>query len=150
MGDADYLALFKYVFMPILKEFDPQLIIVSAGFDCGAGDILGPMKVTNNGFKHMTKYIMNMAPGKAMFCLEGGYELECTANGVQACIETLLGDPLTPYENPNDLIPSYPGFNDIMKCIKFQKNYWKCLQALDNDQEFQVLKKTLSSSTSCK
>lgn len=41
MGDAEYLTLFKFVFGPILREFAPHLLIVSAGFDCGAGDLLG-------------------------------------------------------------------------------------------------------------
>lgn len=62
MKDIDYLTLFIFVFIPIVREvlsllvrtpfntqFDPDLIIVSAGFDCADGDTLGPMKLSPDG-----------------------------------------------------------------------------------------------------
>lgn len=60
MGDADYLACFKYVLLPIARQFNPELVIVSAGFDCGKNDLVGPMKVstkgTYNGFEGLISF----------------------------------------------------------------------------------------------
>lgn len=41
MGDADYMAAFELILEPIISEFDPQLVIISAGFDAAEGDFLG-------------------------------------------------------------------------------------------------------------
>ena len=41
MGDGDYLAAFKYLLLPIARQFKPDLVIISAGFDAAAGDPLG-------------------------------------------------------------------------------------------------------------
>eukprot|EP01126_Amoeba_proteus_P061163 TRINITY_DN8175_c0_g1_i3.p1 TRINITY_DN8175_c0_g1~~TRINITY_DN8175_c0_g1_i3.p1 ORF type:complete len:146 (-),score=27.93 TRINITY_DN8175_c0_g1_i3:307-744(-) len=50
MGDADYLACFHFVFLPIAREFNPDIVIVSAGFDCGKNDQIGPMSVSTKGW----------------------------------------------------------------------------------------------------
>ncbi len=42
-GDADYLRIFDELLLPIARDFKPQLIFISAGFDCAAGDPLGGM-----------------------------------------------------------------------------------------------------------
>lgn len=139
MDDGDYLTLFKFVFLPILKEFNPNLLIVSAGFDCAAGDILGPMDVSRHGFSHMLHYMLEAAPGRVVCALEGGYELHCTARGAQACIETLLGEPLPQYSNPKATMPSADGLRDILECIKSHKPYWKCLRDLDNNSEWKKI-----------
>eukprot|EP01128_Nolandella_sp_AFSM9_P009832 TRINITY_DN649_c0_g1_i1.p1 TRINITY_DN649_c0_g1~~TRINITY_DN649_c0_g1_i1.p1 ORF type:complete len:486 (-),score=165.40 TRINITY_DN649_c0_g1_i1:308-1765(-) len=98
MGDRDYLALFKYLFVPIAKEFAPDFIIVSAGFDCAAGDKLGPMKVSTAGFAHMASLLESVAPGRIVFALEGGYTLDTTADCVEAVIRVLLGGTLPEIE----------------------------------------------------
>jgi histone deacetylase 6 len=49
MGDDEYLYAFQEVVMPIAREFDPQLVLVSAGFDTAEGDPLGGMIVSLRG-----------------------------------------------------------------------------------------------------
>lgn len=139
MDDGDYLTLFKFVFSPILKEFKPNLLIVSAGFDCAAGDLLGPMKVSRNGFSHMLLFMLEAAPGRVVCALEGGYDLQCTARGAQACIETLLGEPVTPYSGARATWPSADGLRDILACINELKPYWKCLRDLDANSEWKKI-----------
>lgn len=46
MGDADYIYAFQQVVMPIATEFDPDLVIIAAGFDAAKGDMLGGCKVS--------------------------------------------------------------------------------------------------------
>ncbi|KAJ3339285.1 Histone deacetylase 6 [Gonapodya sp. JEL0774] len=70
MGDAEYLWAFERVVMPIGREFDPDLVIVSAGFDAAAGDPLGGCNVTPVGYAHMTHMLSELAGGKVAVILE--------------------------------------------------------------------------------
>ncbi|KMU73108.1 histone deacetylase 15 [Coccidioides immitis RMSCC 3703] len=72
MGDGDYLYAFQEVIMPIGYEFNPDLVIISAGFDAAAGDELGGCFVTPPCYAHMTSMLMNLANGKVAVCLEAG------------------------------------------------------------------------------
>jgi histone deacetylase 6 len=49
MGDAEYSAAFRELLLPIAQEFNPELVLVSSGFDCADRDPLGRMKVTPDG-----------------------------------------------------------------------------------------------------
>jgi histone deacetylase 4/5 len=49
MGDAEYAAVWEHILMPVAKAFQPDLVIVSAGFDAAAGDPLGGCKVSPQG-----------------------------------------------------------------------------------------------------
>ena len=50
MGDAEYVAAFKKVIMPIARAFGPDMVIISAGFDAALGDPLGGCCVTPAGY----------------------------------------------------------------------------------------------------
>ncbi|KAJ0047894.1 hypothetical protein Pint_16245 [Pistacia integerrima] len=119
-GDADYLAVWDHILLPVAKEFVPDIIIVSAGFDAvvgtlmlkqvhtfflmnkmhkihnsviletAAGDPLGGCRVTPYGYSVMLNKLMGFAQGKIVLALEGGYNLESISNSVLACMEVLL------------------------------------------------------------
>ncbi|XP_031253691.1 histone deacetylase 5 isoform X2 [Pistacia vera] len=89
-GDADYLAVWDHILLPVAKEFVPDIIIVSAGFDAAAGDPLGGCHVTPYGYSVMLNKLMDFAQGKIVLALEGGYNLESISNSVLACMEVLL------------------------------------------------------------
>ena len=74
LGDAEYLAAFRSVVMPIARDFDPELVMVAAGFDAASGHPpqLGGYKVTPACFAWMTKQLMSLANGKLVLALEGG------------------------------------------------------------------------------
>lgn len=61
---------------PILSAFDPQLVIVAAGFDAVQGDPLGGCSMTPAGYGALTKRLLRLAGGKLVAVLEGGYEVE--------------------------------------------------------------------------
>ena len=87
LGDADYAAAFALVVMPILREFDPQLLLISAGFDAAEGDVQGKMRLSPAGFVHMTRQLLSLQPrAKAVVVFEGGYHLDVSA----ACTEAVL------------------------------------------------------------
>ncbi|KAF4382120.1 hypothetical protein F8388_001265 [Cannabis sativa] len=91
-GDADYFAVWDHILIPVAKEFNPDIIIVSAGFDAAVNDPLGGCRVTPSGYAIMLKKLMDFAQGKVVLALEGGYNLESIANSTLACVETLLED----------------------------------------------------------
>ena len=101
MGDDDYLAAFQCVLIPIAKEFDPQLILVSAGFSAAHGDV-GGCRVSPAGFAQMTRMLQNLCP-RVVLVLEGGYKISVVPEHVAACTRALLGDDL---ELRKEAIPS--------------------------------------------
>lgn len=93
VGDGEYMAAFQKIVMPIAQEFDPDLVIVSAGFDAAAGDELGGCYVTPACYAHMTYMLMSLAGGKVAVCLEGGYNLRAISRSALAVAKTLMGEP---------------------------------------------------------
>ncbi|KAF7134661.1 hypothetical protein RHSIM_Rhsim08G0146300 [Rhododendron simsii] len=89
-GDADYIAAWDHVLIPVAKEFSPDIIMISAGFDAAVGDPLGGCCVTPYGYSVMLKKLMEFAQGKIVMALEGGYNLDSIANSVLACVEVLV------------------------------------------------------------
>jgi acetoin utilization deacetylase AcuC-like enzyme len=77
-------------------RFDPQLILVSAGFDAHWNDPLGQMNLSTAGFAQLTKLIIDLAQtlcnGRLVIVQEGGYNLDVMGACVATCINLLLGD----------------------------------------------------------
>jgi histone deacetylase 6 len=92
MGDAEYLAAFDRVLLPIARSFRPEIVLVSAGFDAADGDLLGQMRVTPDGFAAMTAGLRTLAGGRLVLALEGGYNLDAIAASAAACLRVLLAE----------------------------------------------------------
>lgn len=93
MGDGEYMAAFQRIVMPIAREYNPDLVIISAGFDAAEGDELGGCFVSPACYAHMTHMLMSLACGKVAVCLEGGYNLLAISNSALAVAQTLMGEP---------------------------------------------------------
>lgn len=106
MRDADYIAAFLHILLPVAFEFQPQLVLVAAGFDAVQGDPKGEMATTPAGFAQLTHLLMGLAGGKLILSLEGGYNLRSLAEGVSASLHILLGDPCPMLESPGVPCPS--------------------------------------------
>jgi len=79
--------------MPIARDFKPDLVVVSAGFDAAVGDPLGGCKVTPACYHELTRQLMELADGRMVVVLEGGYNLNSISKSMAACVHALLGDP---------------------------------------------------------
>lgn len=125
MGDAEYMAAFQQIVMPIAYEFSPELVLVSAGFDAAMGDPLGMYQLTPEGYGHMTHMLSTLANGKVVLALEGGYHLEAISYCMCTCTSVLLGDacPHLPYAQPKD--SAVECINDVLDTLK---KYWKSLK----------------------
>uniref|UniRef100_A0A671X7U9 histone deacetylase n=1 Tax=Sparus aurata TaxID=8175 RepID=A0A671X7U9_SPAAU len=98
MGDAEYLAAFRAVVMPIAHEFSPDVVLVSAGFDAveGHSSSLGGYKVTAKCFGFLTRQLMSLAGGRVVLALEGGHDLKAICDASEACVSALLGMEVEP------------------------------------------------------
>ena len=90
MGDADYAAVFDEVLVPLAEAFEPQLLLVSAGFDTYQGDPIGGMRVTEAGFAMMAERLLGLNI-PTVYTLEGGYDVNGQARCVATVIERMLG-----------------------------------------------------------
>mmetsp|Transcript_135003 Transcript_135003/g.431315 ORF Transcript_135003/g.431315 Transcript_135003/m.431315 type:complete len:835 (-) Transcript_135003:123-2627(-) len=95
-GDAEYLEAFEKLLLPIAADFQPDLVVVSSGFDAAAGDPLGECEVTPAGYHALTRMLLSLAGGRVVVVLEGGYNLESISNSMVACTRALFGDPMPP------------------------------------------------------
>jgi len=93
--DLAYRALVDHVVVPLAREFKPQLLLVSAGYDAHREDPLADCQVTEAGFAAMTHSLRRacLDLGAPLgFVLEGGYALGPLARSVAATMEAMVGD----------------------------------------------------------
>ncbi|MHA1912969.1 MAG: histone deacetylase family protein [Promethearchaeota archaeon] len=99
--DAHFLT-FMDILEPLLEEFDPEIIIIAAGFDLYFADPIGNGSLTSISYYNFARRILNIAKniceGKVAFILEGGYSLIGLPYCVYAVIQGLLGYE---YEQPD-------------------------------------------------
>ncbi|XP_029325688.1 polyamine deacetylase HDAC10 isoform X3 [Mus caroli] len=126
MGNADYLAAFLHVLLPLAFEFDPELVLVSAGFDSAIGDPEGQMQATPECFAHLTQLLQVLAGGRICAVLEGGYHLESLAQSVCMMVQTLLGDPTPPLLGL--MVPCQSALESIQSVQTAQAPHWTSLQ----------------------
>jgi acetoin utilization deacetylase AcuC-like enzyme len=85
-GDEEYVAAMEQIVEPGISAFEPDLLLVSAGLDAGAGDLLGGMNVTEAGFAELARRTKGLCDRVALV-LEGGYTLETLPGFVRAVAE---------------------------------------------------------------
>ena len=85
-GDAEYIDAFATEVEPKVRAFDPQLVLVSAGFDAHVEDPLANMAVTEAGFRELAARCAALGPRTAAV-LEGGYNLETLPALVEAALD---------------------------------------------------------------
>lgn len=92
-GDNDYITIFQDILIPALRDYAPEIILVSAGFDADFLDPLGNINITAEGFGIFTELIMEIAEetasGRIVSALEGGYSLEGLSESIVAHVQQL-------------------------------------------------------------
>jgi acetoin utilization deacetylase AcuC-like enzyme len=126
IGDDAYMYAFEQAIIPVIQEFDPQLVIVSAGFDCARGDPLGGLDVSPRGFSYMITQLMKFAHGKVVVALEGGYNLDAISRSMTACVASLLGDIQIDLSEKLKLNTSV--IKSVDETVQAHQKYWKCFQ----------------------
>jgi acetoin utilization deacetylase AcuC-like enzyme len=99
-GDNEFKQVFQQIIAPAVKRFQPQLILVSAGYDSHWSDTISQMQMSVNGFIEIMKIIKGIAgevcQNRLVLVLEGGYNLFALAASVGATFEVLLNKDITP------------------------------------------------------
>lgn len=109
-GDSALLEAYETILVPRARAYQPELILVSAGFDAHWRDPLASLGASVKGFARIAQVLCNLADelcqGRIVFALEGGYDVEALAYGVLACLQVMNGradavdDPLGPNRQP--------------------------------------------------
>ena len=108
----DYQYAFARVVLPVLRQFEPDLLIISAGFDAHESDPLGGMRLTSAAFAAMTAELRAVAEdccrGRVVAAVEGGYDLHALRSSLDGAIAALHG-PAAPAAWPSSGITSSRG-----------------------------------------
>jgi acetoin utilization deacetylase AcuC-like enzyme len=123
-GDAEYTAAFQRIIVPIARQFAPQFVLVSAGFDGHARDPLSQMRLSNEGFAAMARSLLAVAreyaSGRFAVVLEGGYALDALQESVASVLDEMGGEEL------DVEIPGASGADVILDAVtRVQKRFWE-------------------------
>ena len=128
-GDVEYELCFNEVIVPILDQFKPELVIVSAGQDAYHLDPLASMALTHKGYYMMAETLAAVADrwagGRMLLCLEGGYHLQGQAGAVIQVLNAIgnLGLPITEQSPLSEPGRSFREHLEALKAV--QRKYWK-------------------------
>jgi len=93
-GDKEYKRAFEEKLRPAARAFKPDFVLLSAGFDAHADDLLGRMGLTAAGYADLTRIVKGLADeccqGRLVALLEGGYNLDALAESVEVHIRVLM------------------------------------------------------------
>lgn len=123
-GEGDYAAVFAGLLLPVLREFRPEVILVSAGYDAHADDPIGGMRLEADSFGRFAAAITGLAREVGAvppaFVLEGGYDLDALAEGVAATVRGVYEASLPEWE--------YRGENRAVEAVRRAlAPFWKSL-----------------------
>lgn len=95
MGNTEYAAAFYELILPLLAEYQPDLLIISCGLDAAMGDLLGGCEVTPDFFHAMTRATLEVVgPNTPVVCaLEGGYTMSSLCDSMEAVTLAMLNCP---------------------------------------------------------
>jgi acetoin utilization deacetylase AcuC-like enzyme len=112
-GDAVWCSLVEHVVVPRAREFEPQLVLVSAGYDAHADDPLSTCMVTDDGYRTMAASVRRLGAELSApvgVVLEGGYDVAALARCVQITLEELgAEEPRAAPELPVHLLATHYG-----------------------------------------
>jgi acetoin utilization deacetylase AcuC-like enzyme len=97
-GDAELVEVFGHVVEPVVRQYRPQFVLVSAGFDCHRRDPLGGLTATEDGVAVMARALLRAAhesaDGRLAAVLEGGYDLAAITSCAARVLDELSGSGL--------------------------------------------------------
>jgi len=122
IGDAEYINIFERIVMPALKEYNPDVIFISCGYDAGENDFSGCLKCSPFAYAFMTERLLSLNKN-LIFALEGGYTLDTIKRMSETTIRTLLGEEI-PWKG--NMIQNYIEFNnDNIFNLEFLMDNWE-------------------------
>jgi acetoin utilization deacetylase AcuC-like enzyme len=121
-GDPELVEAFARVVVPVARQFRPDFVLVSAGFDCHRRDPLGGLTATERGIAELARQLLvvahECADGRLAAVLEGGYDLTAIRDSVAQVLEVLGGAGL------GEPIPTLPAGPATERIVAVQRRYW--------------------------
>ena len=126
--DGDYSEVFKALVIPVIDQFKPSLVMISAGYDAHEKDPLARMRLSTSGYTALTKSLCDVADvhchGRIVAATEGGYDLNALKACLESSISVLDGAPVTPPKEP--LVPATQRSRLAINAVRSaQSRYWK-------------------------
>jgi acetoin utilization deacetylase AcuC-like enzyme len=131
-GDRDFVEIIHYLANPLARCFQPQIVLVSCGFDLYLYDRLGGMRATPEGYALITASLLAIAEevcdGRIVFVMEGGYSIK----GIQECglavLQELCNVSAGDRKRLNQIITNpMPKLTALKKAIEIHRYYWPSL-----------------------
>ena len=124
--DADFDLVHREIVDPVLEEFRPELLLVSAGYDAHESDPLASMRMTTRGYASIVGRLRDISVRHGAFaCVtEGGYDLSALKACLESTIAVLDGAPLAP-QNEAPLSATSRSRTAIAQVREAQGKYWK-------------------------
>jgi len=124
-GDAEYGEAFRTVIAPIVLQYEPEFVLISAGFDPHVADPLAGMEVTERGFASMARTLLGLADrtaaGRCVAVLEGGYDLRALRDCSAAVLTELRGQA-----EPADEFATASRAGPLLDAVRrVQGRYWR-------------------------
>jgi acetoin utilization deacetylase AcuC-like enzyme len=89
-GDAELLDIYENDLAPFVKSFNPDMVLVSAGYDLHESDTLAQLSVTTQGIRQIVQCILQSTNVPQVYFLEGGYNVDALGKNVKATLEELM------------------------------------------------------------
>jgi acetoin utilization deacetylase AcuC-like enzyme len=89
-GDREYFLIYNDILPHYIKKFSPDILLVSAGYDIHIRDPLSQISISGEGIRNIVESILVGSPMPAIFCLEGGYDLDALAESVLHTVSLLM------------------------------------------------------------
>ena len=126
--DGDYADVFEQIVVPVIDQFRPSLLIVSAGFDAHERDPLARMRLTTHGFTRLTKSLCEAAErhchGRLIAVTEGGYDLTALKDCLESTISILDGGPVA-RPSESGAVSTHRSRMAIAQVRSAHAQYWK-------------------------
>jgi acetoin utilization deacetylase AcuC-like enzyme len=130
-GNEELAAVFREVVVPVGREFSPELVLVSAGFDAHRDDPLGGMAMSADGYAALASDILEIADeacgGKVVLVLEGGYNLVALEESIVSVLDVMSGGKAGEIRpGAASATAADPVVADVRQ---LHGQYWECLRA---------------------
>src|SRR3989442_10886075 len=117
-GDGVFTRIYEDLVPAILEQYQPDWLFISAGYDAHRDDPLAQLEISEQGFARVVQSLQRcgrqLCQGKAVYVLEGGYNLEALAASVRTSLEVILGK-LGPSGEP---IPEPEGWRQYLAAVR--------------------------------
>jgi acetoin utilization deacetylase AcuC-like enzyme len=121
-GDPELVEAFARVIVPVARQFRPEFVLVSAGFDCHRRDPLGELTATEEGIAEMARQLLAVAHecagGRLAAVLEGGYDLTAIRDSAAKVLDGLGGSGI------REPIPAVSAGPTTERVLALQRRYW--------------------------